>query len=398
MKILFVTFEFGEHVLGGLGRVINGLTQELRHHLVVDVYHIYFDPKIMSISAKVYRCDKNSYGKLIAKYPFRYGTSLIRHVKNEKYDLIQFFSVHWIIGNIINRVNKELSDLKIVYSIHSLIKYEKGIRLNPNSFFKCEQKLIESASSIHVLNKTSFDYLKSSYDELSVQKNVAIIPNGVNLDDFYEDDMQFRRKIKGKLKDHVFVVSCMSRWAHGKGLEYFLDAAEILLKKGRRVQFILGGRKWISWEMKWYSYMWKIDKAAKRIKDGVIILDWLNSTQRNTLFSLSDVFIMPSELEYFPYSILEPAAAGVPIISSDIPCVREMLTDKECLFFQPGNSNDLAAKIELLMDSAELGWKLAERAKKRVVRECDWKNIASQYVDMYQLVADSTDKQVVKLV
>ncbi len=142
--------------------------------------------------------------------------------------------------------------------------------------------------------------------------------------------------------------------------------------------------------------MWKIDKAAKRINDDIIILDWLNSAQRNTLFSLSDVFIMPSELEYFPYSILEPAAAGVPIISSDIPCVREMLADKECLYFQSGNSSELAEKIELLMDNTDLGWKFAERAKKRVVREGDWKNIASQYVDMYQLVAASTEKQIVK--
>lgn len=397
MRVLFISFEFGDHVLGGLGRVINGVTSALRQHVEVDVYLLYFNPRLLTISARLYRCNKHVQGELTETFPRQYVSSLINLIKREKYDMIHFFSVHWIIGKIIDRLTKERPEQKIVYSIHSLIKYEKGIRLNPSSFFRCEQKLIESARIIQVLNETSHDYFKSAYASLAADKPLHIIPNGVNAADFVKTDEVFAAKLRRRLKEDTFTVFCMSRWAHGKGLEYFVEAAGILLSRGRKVQFVLAGRKWISWEMKWYNYLWKIDRKVKKLGENIHVLGWLNSAQRNSLFRAADVFVMPSELEYFPYSVLEPAAAGIPLVASGLPCVREMLTDGEdALFFRPGDSRDLADKLEMLMDDPALMPYFAGNARERVLSEGDWDTIARQYVRMYDQVAEAHTPALIK--
>ena len=75
-----------------------------------------------------------------------------------------------------------------------------------------------------------------------------------------------------------------------------------------------------------------LDKKIEALSSNVFILSWLNEAKRNTLFSMANLVVMPSLLEYFPYSILEPAICNLPIISSKIKCVTEIFkNEKECL-------------------------------------------------------------------
>lgn len=385
MKALLISFEFGEHVLGGLGRVINGLTAELRHAASLDVYLLYFEPKRLAISAKVYRCSAEQHGQLIAEYPRGYVEGCIEQIRREGYDLVHFFSVHWIIGNIIERVTAELPQQKILYSIHSLIKYEDGTRRNPGSFFACEQKLIQSAHALHVLNATSRAYLDRAYADVAAQKPVYLIPNGIQPDDALARDEEWGRALARRLRPRTFTVVCLSRWAHGKGLEWFVQAAGRLLDAGHDVQFVLAGRKLISWEMQWYLYLAKVSLMTWGLGSRFVVLGWLNSAQRNTLFAMADAVVMPSELEYYPYAVLEPALAGAPLICSSLPCVNELLHDREeYLGFTPRDARDLADKILAVREDPRGAREMAERARRRVQEVCDWRRIAGDYARVYR--------------
>lgn len=385
MKALLISFEYGEQVLGGLGRVINGLTAELRHAATLDVYLLYFDPKRLAISAKVFRCSHDQHGQLVARFARGYAQNCVELIRRERYDLVHFFSVHWIIGNIIARIAAELPEQKIVYSIHSLIKYEDGTRKNPTSFFACEQRLIESASALHVLNATSRDFLAQAYARVVGAKPLYVIPNGIQPADSLPRDEGWARALAGRLRPRTFTVVCLSRWAHGKGLEYFVQAARRLLEAGHDVQFVLAGRKLISWEMQWYSYVAKITCMTWGLGARCIVLGWLNAAQRNSLFAMADAVVVPSELEYYPYAVLEPAAAGVPLICSNLPCVNELLRDREeYLAFAPRDAHDLALKIAELAENRQAARQMAERARQRVLAVCDWKAIAADYARLYR--------------
>jgi glycosyltransferase involved in cell wall biosynthesis len=399
MRVLFITFEFGEHVLGGVGRVVNGLTSELRKALDLDVFHLGYSPKYLSVSAKHYRCNANSSTKLIATYPAQYVSNCIKLIKAEKYDLIHVFNSHWIIDKIISRVVQEAPEQKIVYSIHGIAKFEKGIRVNPVSSINCEEMLLEKAQTIHILNNSSYVNLSAVYGNILSEKAVSFIPNGINAADYEKEDAAFKKKIKAKVRGAELVVLCMSRWAQGKGIEYFLDAARILMKRGCNVKFILAGRRNVSWELKWDSYLKKIDDKTKKLGSNIIVLDWVNDVQRNTLFKICNAFVMPSELEYLPYSALEPLAAGLPLISSDLPCITEMFKDQNhCLFFQSRNSEDLACRIKELMENRESVQLDAKKASEKLLKEYDWSLIGEQYLSMYERAVEERNVELLKVI
>jgi len=391
LRALLLSFEFGERISGGLGRVINGVTEELRHDVDLDVYLVYFDALRLGFSAKLYRCDSRSPGQLV--HTFARGSAFrncVELLRRERYSLLHVFAVHSSLDELLTLIQRELPDLKIVYSVHSLVKFEQGVRLNPRSFLVCERKLLGLASMVHVLNRTTLSCFQQAYPELAARKRTMIIPNGIQIGDLGVRDAAFDAELQRRLAPDKYTVVCLSRWAHGKGLEHFVAAAELLLASGHDMQFVLAGRKYLSWEKAWYSYLLKIQRLSKRVGERLVVLGWLDSRQRNTLFARADCCVMPSELEYYPYSVLEPAAAGIPLVCSELSCVRELLSpNEECLYFRPRDSAGLAARVSQLAQDPERGKPMAARARLKVELNADWKILARRYQAMYRETIDA---------
>jgi len=385
LRALLLSFEFGERVSGGLGRVINGVTAELRHEVDLDVYLVYFDPLRLGFSAKLFRCDRRERAKLVQRFArgsaFRNCVDLIRR---ERYALLHVFAVHSSLAVFLQLIERELPDLKIVYSVHSLVKFEQGVRRNPRSFLACEEHLLRLASTVHVLNRATQLCFEVAYPELAARKRTRVIPNGIESRDLVTQDPAFAAELETKLLPGKYTVVCLSRWAHGKGLEHFVAAAEELLARGEDLQFVLAGRKYLSWERDWYAYLFKIQRLSRRVGERLVLLGWLSSEQRNALFARADCCVMPSELEYYPYSVLEPAAAGLPLVCSNLPCVRELFANGECRYFDPGDSAGLAREILALSRDPAGARKRAERARERVTQSEDWRALARRYHAMYR--------------
>lgn len=80
-----------------------------------------------------------------------------------------------------------------------------------------------------------------------------------------------------------------------------------------------------------------------------------------------DAVVLPSPdkpLAHYssPLKLFEYMASGRPIIVSDLPALREVLNDKNALFFKPENSDDLARAIKMLKASKTLGFHLSRQA------------------------------------
>ncbi len=387
MKVLLISFEFGEHVAGGLGRVINGVTNELRHQLQqLDVFLLYFNPLKLAMSGKLYRCDASDPRRLLETYVHGSAEEKCAELMaREGYDVVHVLSVNASIGKLLAGVDRHAPQQAIVYSVHNLVKHEQGTRKNPPGFLELERQILERASLVHVLNGATESFLRSAYPDVARGKAVRVVGNGVRQEEHTKTDEAFGAMLERRLAPRARTVVCLSRWTHGKGLEHFLAAAERLLDSGHDVQFVLAGRKLLSWEKEWYAYVWRVSMRARRVGRRLLVLGWLNEAQRNALYQRADVCVMPSELEYYPYSVLEPAIAGVPLVCSDLPCVTELFTDRvECALFRSGDSASLALGVERLLMDPEHAAVAAQRARDKVLSRCDWRRIALEYVAMYR--------------
>lgn len=84
-----------------------------------------------------------------------------------------------------------------------------------------------------------------------------------------------------------------------------------------------------------------------------------------------------------PLKLFEYMASSRPIIASDLPALREILNDKNALFFQPDNANDLARAIKMIKSSKMLGLHLSQQAAADV-KNYTWDNRAKKILDFIE--------------
>lgn len=98
----------------------------------------------------------------------------------------------------------------------------------------------------------------------------------------------------------------------------------------------------------------------------------------------SDLFLFPSLWEGFGLAVVEAAAAGVPVLTADLPVLRELLSEDQAVFLPPGNVDAWTQAIEsALADPAPLLTKAQHAAA------ADWsrfseEHMAAQYVQIYE--------------
>jgi glycosyltransferase involved in cell wall biosynthesis len=89
-----------------------------------------------------------------------------------------------------------------------------------------------------------------------------------------------------------------------------------------------------------------------------------------------------------PLKIIESMAAGVPVIASDLPAVREMVTDRvEGLLVPPDRPAALARAIRILFEYPELRRSLGARGRERVERSFTWANATRHLHGVYEAIS-----------
>lgn len=81
-----------------------------------------------------------------------------------------------------------------------------------------------------------------------------------------------------------------------------------------------------------------------------------------------------------PLKLFEYMASSRPIIASDLPALREVLNDKNSLFFKPDDADDLARAIKMIKASQMLGYHLSQQALADV-KQYTWRNRAHKILE-----------------
>jgi glycosyltransferase involved in cell wall biosynthesis len=107
-------------------------------------------------------------------------------------------------------------------------------------------------------------------------------------------------------------------------------------------------------------------------------------------YGAADLFVCSSYEESFPRVLLEAMAFELPIVSTNVHGIPEMVrADREAVLVPPGDSAALAAAMQRLLASPESGWALARPARARVVAEFDSRLILPRHAALAGSVATS---------
>ncbi|MFC3886615.1 glycosyltransferase family 4 protein [Bacillus songklensis] len=102
----------------------------------------------------------------------------------------------------------------------------------------------------------------------------------------------------------------------------------------------------------------------------------------SVLYSGSELFAFPSLYEGFGLPPLEAMAYGVPVISSGIDTMKEILGDA-AVYFDPNNPQDIAEKIKLMLNDSSLCKEISEKGLEQV-KKYSWEETARQTLQVYR--------------
>ncbi|HKZ98238.1 MAG TPA: glycosyltransferase family 4 protein [Thermoplasmata archaeon] len=215
--------------------------------------------------------------------------------------------------------------------------------------------------------------------------NPVVIPNAV-------DDRRFRPDADGAgvrarlgIPDGRPVVLLVGRIVPHKGIEHLVEAAQA----APDALFLVAGTGSSLPAMKRLSRVLRVD-------DRVRFIGRVSEARLPELYAACDVFVLPSvsRLEAFGIVALEAMATGKPVVVADIPGVRDVIEDgREGLLADPVNPQDLAAKINRLLEDPSLRVEMGRRGREKVEASFTIDRVTDQVVAVYEALLAGSSPQ-----
>ena len=212
------------------------------------------------------------------------------------------------------------------------------------------------------------------------EDKIKLLHNGIDTEKFNPE------KIKGDkvreefgVKKDELLIGMMARFSPGKGHEEFLAAAEILNEKHSGLKFIIVGEASRGEDI----YAGSIKNLAKSYGLENIIFAGYRSDTPEVLAAM-DIFVFPSHAEAFGIALAEAFSMGKPAVCSDSDGVLDIAVDGvTSLLFKNKNAEDLAAKLDTMINDTAMREKFSREARRRAVELFDIKMLTDRVLEIY---------------
>ncbi len=269
---------------------------------------------------------------------FLFGVRSLFHTLNNKTDIVHCQTVF---SALPFTLLKHFGCKKLVYTSHNPAwTAEKNDLLN-KIILRLEAFVMKAADSNITVSKTMKE---------GIIKKTDIKPNKIHVIYNFVDSKKFhpRKNLwKGKIGINCPMVLFVGKLSENKGVEYFLRAAKKVIDSKNNVKFVLVGPMSFEYKSnnKWTELVKDLD-----IENNVIFTDALSDEELPDAYSSADVFCFPTLKEAFGIVVIEAMASGVPVITSDISVLREIV-EKNGIFVKLRDDDAIAKSIlDLLND------------------------------------------------
>lgn len=239
------------------------------------------------------------------------------------------------------------------------------------SCFSCEKYIVSSL------------YQKVELQAIGLSDNrIKVIPNVVTGSQKYRkyDKAMAKESIGFNKKENI--VTYIGHFTHIKGVEFLVEPFSRVLEKFPETKLVL------AWSGRGSPK--NIERVVEKrgIKNKTMFFGKVNVTK---LLSASDVFVLPYVFTFgtqcFPNLLLEAFSVGVPIVTSDIPPIPEVVTNGETgLLVPPADSEEIAEAVINLLSNEKIRSEMMQKQRKVAKERFDSEKVAQQYIDLYKEV------------
>lgn len=228
-----------------------------------------------------------------------------------------------------------------------------------------EKQAVKNADEIIVLSRGVQEYFKTTYG-----RDTVFIPNGVNRPEKKTADVI--EKLWGLEKDGY--VLFLGRIVPEKGLRYLIEAWKALKTDKKLV--IAGGSSDTE------AFMTEL-KDLSAGDERIVFTGFQQGRVLEELYSNSFIYVLPSDLEGMPLSLLEAMSYGNCCLVSDIAECTEVVEDK-AVVFEKSNVEELGKILQKMLDSPETVDRYKSSAADYIIEKYSWDDVVDKTLELYR--------------
>lgn len=225
---------------------------------------------------------------------------------------------------------------KIVVTIHGL-DWQRGKwgGLATRILRIGERKAVKYADEIIVLSHNNKTYFRETY-----HRTTKYIPNGIQTPEPRAAEI-IKQKYGLEMNSYILF---LARIVPEKGLQYLIPAwKKVVEQTGTKKKLVIAGGP--SHSEEYYNEICEMVKGD----DSILMTGFVQGQELQELYSNAYLYVLPSDIEGMPMSLLEALSYGNVCLVSDIPENTEVINE-DCFVFRRGDVDRLRHQIKKIIN------------------------------------------------
>ncbi len=293
--------------------------------------------------------------------------SLKKYMDEQKPHVVQ---TRLFLGNTIGRLSAILAGVKVIVAAeHNTYRWK-------NIFHKTIDRLLAKKTKKIIAVSAEVRRFIIAQEKLPPDKVVTIY-NGIDIDRFQKDNLDSRKNLKELAVENVdLVLGSIGRLEPQKGFQDFLEIFPDIVRRNKKVKYIVAGDG---------AYRNELEKivSSKGLQGKVQFTGERDDIP--DILNIFNLFILPSHYEGLPTVVLEAMAMEKVVIASDLPQVKEIITDGVNGFLVDFSRKDMVISlINNLITQPQNLLKIGRRARMRVGEMFTIEDMVKNHENLYE--------------
>ncbi|MCL5282114.1 MAG: glycosyltransferase family 4 protein [Planctomycetes bacterium] len=270
--------------------------------------------------------------------------------------------------------------------VQTLPSIRYGVRLDPEIDREVTRVLCRCKKLVAIGSDMHREFLQAGCETA----RIFDIPNGVSLDrmnSISRDTAARKIRSRYQIPPEVPIILTVGRNHPKKGYDLIPAMIESLARTAQPFVWLIVGPRCESISER---------LAARGLAEHVRVVGSLGLSEKPgtktflfpspemvEMFRAADLFAFPTKLEAMGLVVLEAMAAGLPVVTTRVPGVRDLVeSGVNGYLAREGDARDMAQYIRTLLLDPRLRQAMEAKGRQKA-QEYDWPRIAQRYVDLY---------------
>ncbi|MCE2531680.1 MAG: glycosyltransferase family 4 protein [Acidimicrobiia bacterium] len=246
------------------------------------------------------------------------------------------------------------------------------------SFTKMQTRVVRRLPRVMTVSESS--RLDICRDHRVAPDRITVVPVGV--------DPEVFRPLSDVLRRDALLVTTASADVAMKGMAYLLEALAELRSSGRKAELTIIGRPRADSPTLETVRLMGLSDAVRFVSD-------LSEAEIVNLYAEAAVAVVPSLYEGFSLPAIEAMSCAAPLVTTTGGALPEVVggDGEAALLVPPGDAASLAGALRRILDDPDLGRRLGQEGRRRVLDNWSWRHTAERSVEQYRILLAGADRR-----